>query len=77
MIDGYKKTRQLKHFAELEDLLCEVSDSKNHIVFVDGYTLTGIKHIDVLMACHSWLKDILQAPVDERVLQSKVAQDWH
>ena len=33
-----------------------MDESKQHIVFIDGYTLKGDKHIDVQKACYSWLK---------------------
>jgi adenylate kinase family enzyme len=41
---------------ELFDILGEVDGSKQHIVFLDGYTSKGRKHSDVQQACYSWLE---------------------
>jgi hypothetical protein len=53
-----KKSREIydSNIDELFDILEEVDESKQHIVFLDGYTLNGYKHIDVQMACYSWLE---------------------
>jgi hypothetical protein len=53
-----KKSREIydSNIDELFDILEEVHKSKQHIVFIDGYTLNGDKHIDVQKACYSWLK---------------------
>jgi hypothetical protein len=53
-----KKSREIydSNIEELFDILEEVDKSKQHIVFIDGYTLNGRKHIDVQQACYSWLK---------------------
>ena len=54
-----KKSREIRE--SKIDLLCdileEVDESKQHIVFIDGYTRNGPKHIDVQQACYSWLKE--------------------
>jgi KaiC/GvpD/RAD55 family RecA-like ATPase len=53
-----KKSREIydSNIDDLFDILEEVDESKQHIVFIDGYTLNGDKHIDVQKACYSWLK---------------------
>ena len=53
-----KKSREIYdiNIDELFDILEEVDESKQHIVFIDGYTLNGDKHIDIQKACYSWLK---------------------
>jgi hypothetical protein len=52
-----KKSREIhdSNIRELFEILDEVDTSKQHIVFIDGYTLNGDKHIDVQKACYSWL----------------------
>jgi DNA polymerase III delta prime subunit len=54
-----KKSRKIydSNIEELFDILEEVDESKQHIVFIDGYTLNGDKHIDVQKACYSWLQE--------------------
>ena len=56
-LDGLsRKSREIKYtdIDELNDTLNEVEETKNHIVFIDGFTLSE-KHIDFQMACYSWL----------------------
>jgi hypothetical protein len=54
----FKKSQEIydSNIDKLFDILEEVDRSKQHIVFIDGYTLNGDKHIDVQKACYSWLK---------------------
>jgi hypothetical protein len=53
-----KKSRVIhdSNIHELLNILDEVDESRQHIVFIDGYTLNGQKHIDVQQACYSWLE---------------------
>jgi DNA polymerase III delta prime subunit len=57
---GTKKSRKIDlkdpMLPDLDDVLFDVGDSTQHIVFVDGYTLTGNRHIDIQQTCYSWLK---------------------
>lgn len=52
-----KKSRVIEHTSidELVDILKEVDESKQHFVFIDGYTFEGHKHLQVQQACYSWL----------------------
>jgi DNA polymerase III delta prime subunit len=58
--DDLKKSKEIhdNNINELLDILDDedVSGSKKHIVFIDGYALNGDKHIDIQKACYSWLK---------------------
>jgi hypothetical protein len=40
--------------------LNEVNESKQHIVFIDGYALNGRKHDDILYDCYNWLENNLE-----------------
>jgi hypothetical protein len=53
-----KKSREIcdRNIDEVFDILEKVDESKQHIVFIDGYIQNGDKHIDVQKACYSWLK---------------------
>jgi hypothetical protein len=53
-----KKSREINdnNIDELFEILEEVAESKQHIVFIDGFILKGDKHIFVQKACYSWLE---------------------
>ncbi|EGF80874.1 hypothetical protein BATDEDRAFT_24349 [Batrachochytrium dendrobatidis JAM81] len=53
-----KKSQEIydSNIDKLFDILHKVDESKQHIVFIDGYTSNGQKHIDVQQACYSWLE---------------------
>ena len=58
-LDGeLKKSRRISFgkIDELLEILGEVADSKQHIVFVDGYALNVPNHSDVQQACYFWLE---------------------
>ncbi|OAJ40780.1 hypothetical protein BDEG_24481 [Batrachochytrium dendrobatidis JEL423] len=54
-----KKSQEIydSNIDKLFDILHKVDESKQHIVFIDGYTSNGQKHIDVQQACYSWLEE--------------------
>ena len=57
--DESKKSRKISgsNIDELNDILKEVDKSKQHIVFIDGFTLTGRKHSNIYQACFEWLEE--------------------
>jgi hypothetical protein len=46
---------KISNIDDLTDTLKDVDHSKRHIVFLDGYTSAGSKHIDVQQACYNWV----------------------
>jgi hypothetical protein len=54
-----KKARKIyrRSSDEIFDILDEVDESMQQIVFLDGYTLNGPKHINFLQTCYLWLKN--------------------
>ncbi|OAJ44884.1 hypothetical protein BDEG_28068 [Batrachochytrium dendrobatidis JEL423] len=54
-----KKSQEIydSNIDKLFDILHKVDESKQHIVFIDGYTSNGQKHIYVQQACYSWLEE--------------------
>ena len=50
-----KKSREIENIEDLKLILNDVDASKTHLVFLDGYTTKGPRHIEFLMACNSWL----------------------
>ena len=56
---GEKKSRVVdisRNWDELDEILYNVDDSAQHIVFVDGYALNGLRHIDIQQQCNWWRK---------------------
>ena len=55
---GFMKSCEIykSNVYELDEILEEVDCLKQHIVFLDGYTENGIKHIDVQHACCCWFE---------------------
>ena len=50
----------LVHIEELFEILNEVDNSKQHIVFIDGYVLNGDNHNSVQKICKFWLVNNLE-----------------
>jgi hypothetical protein len=53
-----KKSRKM-HSGNIEELfyvLEEVDVLKHHIVFIDGFVLSGVNHVEIQHACYSWLE---------------------
>ena len=57
--NGEKKALEIvdTNIERIREILYEIKESKRHIVFVDGYTLNGPKHIEIQMTCYSWLEE--------------------
>jgi hypothetical protein len=56
-----KRSCKIKDFyiQELFEILNEVDNSKQHIVFIDGYALNGDNHNNVQKICNLWLENNL------------------
>ena len=57
--NGWKKTKDIEstNIDRIREILNEVDESRNHIVFLDGYVFDGNMHIDVLMTCNYWISE--------------------
>ena len=54
--NGSKKARQIQptDSDSITDILAEVDESKQHIVFLDGYVLNGENHVHIKQECFAW-----------------------